>query len=373
MGNTLFEQVLSVPSMIDETFWACESQARQILPTEEIFSTEKVIMFGSGDSFHAATGAVEAFMQLGGFDTTAFPALYASRYFAPNCAYEPKKNILAIGISNSGEAARTVEAMLAFSKAGFRTLAITGKPESRMAMAAQRVLHVETPSFASAPGVRAYVTTQLTLYLLAIRFGEVKGLYTMDRAGNMRRELAGLSEVLRCAYRNFRCELDDFAFSCTKHRNLELLGAGPCRASADFGMSKLIEAYGFSATSQDVEEFAHLNFFRIKPQEIPTILVAPSGSRSLGRTLEVAKALKALERPHIVLTDEKDHFTEQGNHTVCVQQALDEMFAPVVYSCLVAHIVAQIDGGDGNEYFRGHKGAWAETDFPGVRSSKIQY
>ncbi len=369
----MLNQVLSIPSLLEQDFWDIEANTRLSVPTPEIFSTKQVVLFGSGDSYNAAVGAVDAFRQLCNLNATALTSLEASRYYAQISKTEPKKNILAIGISSSGEAARTVEAMLAFAKNGYNSLAVSSAPESRMASAARNVLCVKKSPFPPSPGVRSYISTQAALFALAIRFGEVKGLYTMDQAHEMRRELSGLSSVIERAFDQLNSELNRFADNCSLHKKVELLSAGPCKASADFGMAKMIEAYGFSASSQDVEEFAHLNFFRTNPEQIPTILIAPANAHAISRSLEVAQAVKALNRPHIVLTDGEDLFSRQGNNTACIEASLREMFSPLVYSSLVAYILANVDGGPGCEYFRGHKGAWSESGFPDVRNSKIEY
>ena len=43
------------------------------------------------------------------------------------------------------------------------------------------------------------------------------------------------------------------------------LGAGPARGAAMFAAAKVIEAVGQSASSQDVEEWAHLEYFNDPP------------------------------------------------------------------------------------------------------------
>lgn len=369
--NTLNQQVQSISGLLEDAFWNIEADARLIVSTPDIFNTQTLYLFGSGDSYNAALGATQAFAQYAGMQVQSLTALQASRYTAPYLP-APTGRVLAIGISNSGEAARTVEAMQAFAKAGARTLALTGALQSRMALAANQVWQVSAPPFASAPGVRGYALAQTALYLLAIRFGEVKGRITMEEAGALRKELYALCESSKEALNTFESTVRRFATLCGEKARIEFLASGPVRAAADFAVAKTIEAVGFTASSQDVEEFAHINFFQNSPEDIPTVLFAPETARSHSRNQEIAQQLRLMGRPLLLVTTGNKAFGEFGEDVVRLPQEIPEAFFPLFASCVAAGLIAHIPLVQGNTYFRGHQGPWAEEGIFTIRTSRIE-
>ncbi len=366
-SNPLSMQTNSIPGLMEEIFRDTEASARQAVSTPDIFSTRQITLFGSGDSYNAALGASFAFARLAGIDAHAVTSMQASRYVA-GFLQEPAKNILAVGISNSGEAARTVEAMTALRHNGARTLALTGVPSSRMAQNADAVFAVRVPPFIPAPGVRGYAGAQMALYLLAIRFAEVKGHVTMDEASALRKQIYAYREDLQAALSENVQAFKEFASLCGQTGRIELLGAGSCRSAADFGAAKAIEAVGIIATSQDIEEFAHINFFFNDPERIPTILFAPHNARSIRRSLELAQTLVHQKRPVLIVTSGQAF---QGYPAIRLPEGLPEEFFPLFASVIAAAVIAHIKVPAGNEYFRGHKGLWSEEGLPNIRSSEL--
>jgi len=273
-----------------------------------------------------------------------------------------------VGISHSGAPARAVEAMRALARAGARTLALTGDPESPMARAAGRVLEVSVPPFAPAPGIRSFAAAQLALYLLAVRFAEAAGRITMDQAGAYRRALQGAGAALQTAYERTAEAFRSFSETVAACGRLELLGAGACQSCAAFGAAKLVEATGMAGVPQDAEEFAHTNFFRREPRRIPTLLFAPSLDPSFGRCRELAMALRTLGRPFLALTDGA---ADIDGALSAAEKPVEPLFAPLLYSCLAGFLISLVDGGPDCAYFRGHAGPWSEEDFPDVKNSGI--
>jgi len=366
--NFMLEQALSIPSLIRELYQEAERRTHLILSTPEIFETRQLILFGCGDSLAAAEGAEYTFSRLTAIPTRAVPAMEASRYLAPTLS-QPAKRILAIGISNSGAPARMIEAMTALSAHGARTVALTGKTDSPMARAAKTVLEVSAPPFSGeAPGIRGYAAAQLTLYLLAIRFGEVLGTISMNQAAALRKSLLCCADVLEGALKSCEDPFRAFAVSLSGSRQAEFLGSGPCRASAGFAAAKMVEAVGTSAWAQDTEEFAHLNLFLRDPMQTPTILFAPSADPSFSRCKEVFQALQVLGRPTLMLTDGA---AQDGALSISAKP-IDPLFVSLVYSCLSGFLVSMVDGGPDCAYFRAHSGPWSEKEYPDVRSSQIQ-
>ncbi|MFQ5922658.1 MAG: hypothetical protein ACE5M4_07415, partial [Anaerolineales bacterium] len=72
------------------------------------------------------------------------------------------------------------------------------------------------------------------------------------------------------------------------------LGSGPVRTAAMFAAAKVIEAAGQSASAQDVEEWAHLEYFS-EPSRLPVWLLS-AGGRASERELEIVEAARQIGR-----------------------------------------------------------------------------
>ncbi|MBK8021836.1 MAG: hypothetical protein IPK19_10535 [Chloroflexi bacterium] len=58
----------------------------------------------------------------------------------------------------------------------------------------------------------------------------------------------------------------------------EILGSGPSYAAATFGATKLLEAAGTHCWVQDLEEWAHLQYFVAEPDTTGTFLMRLQGA-----------------------------------------------------------------------------------------------
>ena len=76
-------------------------------------------------------------------------------------------------------------------------LGVTGNEKSPLGMHSDKILKLNIPEFEGAPGTRSYMVSVMSLLLLAIRFGEVRGSYTMDQAMDYRFDMRAQGEALR--------------------------------------------------------------------------------------------------------------------------------------------------------------------------------
>ena len=95
---------------------------------------------------NAAVCAAQSFWEYAGVPAYPLNAMQASRYAAP-CLTDRTRARRLICISNSGEAARSVEASMAMHAAGTISMAITAKPNSRVGKAVDYILHAPVPAF----------------------------------------------------------------------------------------------------------------------------------------------------------------------------------------------------------------------------------
>ena len=359
VSNAMCRQVWSLPQLLRDQYADLEPKCRKVLTTPEIFSIQRIVLTGCGDS-HAASMAVRyCFESLTGIPTEVVPAIELSRYYSEKQLGFAPQNPLVIAVSNSGGVVRVAEAIQRAVKHGAFALGVTGKPESLLGRSVTRILPLAVPPFESAPGTRSYLVALLALLLLAIRIGEVRGRYTMDQAMDYRYDLLRQADALEECLPAMDSQMKALADSWKDLEAFDFIGAGPDYASAWFGQAKIYEACGKYAMSVNTEEWLHLNFFLRRVEKIGTVLVCQGDSPALSRARELAvHAARDMGRPFLLVTSGKASFSDLALPTVVTpatnyaQSGLLTQFSPL---CLLAGYLGEFLG---EENGRGCKGPW---------------
>lgn len=365
-------QIDSLPALLSTEARQIDDRMRLLLATPEIYGIRQVILLGSGDSYFAAQAVAPALRAWTGLPVNALLTMEAARYVDAGVPPLAGRNrgLLVVSISSSGEAARVVEATQRLRKLGALTLGVTANPASRLGESAERILGIAIPGSAPAPGTRSYVASLLAGYAIGLRLAEVLMTMTMDQAGALRGEIAGLGEKLGEASRRSAGPVAELSEAWRDFHVADVLGSGPSLASAGYAAAKLVEAAGVHATAQDAEEFHHLNYFVSRPDQTPAVAFAPSAARADSRTRELVAALAGLGRPALVITDTED-LPAYGTRIVLPK--VKEWFAPLIQAVPAAHLAAAWADRIGAIHYRGHGGAWREAQGAGlVRNSALE-
>lgn len=359
--NAMRVQAFSTPQVIRERLKELDRSMRLLLSTPEIFALRRILLTGSGDSYIAGMAASFAFEQLAGIPAMAHPAMTVSRYGELSFPWEARNSQLLIAVSSSGEVARIVEAVQRYATSGVPTLAVTRNPESRVAQSAAKVLQVQTPPLPSAPRVASHILTMIALYLLAIRFGEVRGRLTQADASNLRKSLLRAADTMERMIQQVDGSMEALAKGWSAFSYYEILGSGPHMSAASFGAAKLVEAVGVKATAVETEEFAHVQYFGDQPEQIATFVLAPPG-RSLGRAREIIEQLGLLGRPYRVLASADSVEGIDPDVLVPIESSeIEEVFVPLLYSTAVSLYAAHLADAKGARFFRGNEGVWSSS------------
>ena len=356
------DQVLASPAAILSVFDALEEAARLVLPTPNIFKIRRIIITGSGDSLFAAKSVEMALAAHASLPVRTITPLEAGRYLAAQTPEADARNTLAICVSNSGEAARVVEAALALKQRGFPILAVSKSTESRLGQAAGQALSIDMPRLPSAPGFGAYTITQIALLLLAIRIGEVRLKMTMDVAQDLRGQLKDLLGGLDTFAKAVDVPMRNLAEQLVLKSLFEF--AAPNVGVAEYGAAKVLEATGRHALARDLEEWMHLNYFDATPTEIATFVIAPEKTSSRSRLDEVVRYMTKLGREVCLIG--------QGPESGQLPSNLNELWSGLYLSAPLALFAAHLSELDGAEYCRGAQGVWDDcADASTVQKGKI--
>ncbi len=288
-------QIESLPELVRTEARPIDDRMRLLLKTPEIYGIRQVVLVGSGDSYFAAQAAVPAIRAWTGLPVVAMLAMEAARYV--DAGVVPlggqTRGLLVVAISNSGEAARVVEATQRLRTLGALTLAITAAPDSRLASAAERgPRHHGAGRRAGAghPQLRRLDARGL-FGRPAPRRGAAlhhHGRGECAARRDRRRERCAWPAAVQLSAAPIREVVDRWrAFS-----SVDVLGSGPALASAGYGAAKLVEAAGLHATAQDAEEFHHLNYFVADLDHVPAVAFAAGAARAASRTRELVGTSK---------------------------------------------------------------------------------
>ncbi len=360
--NALTRQVLSLPALIEQQYCDLEPKARKVLTTPEIFAIQKVVLTGCGDSYAASLAVKYAFEELTGLPCEVVPAIELSRFYSRKQLGFAPYNPLVIAVSNSGGVTRVAEAVAAAGKHGAFTLGITGKRDSLLGQNVMRIMDLDIPPFEAAPGTRTYMVSVMSLLLVAIRIGEVRGCYTMDEAMAMRFDMVEQGKMLAALLPEMADEMAALAEQWKDMEAYDFIGCGPDEAAGWFGHAKIFEALGKYSMHINSEEWLHMNFFMRNVEKIATIVTARTDSPAMSRNRELIQFAHDLTRPLLVITDgeEKDfgvstNYVRVPSTKYGFNMALTE-YAPI---CLLAgyvmDLIGEVDG-------RGCEGVWKIAD-----------
>ncbi|WP_343869366.1 SIS domain-containing protein [Dactylosporangium roseum] len=216
------------------------------------------VLAGCGDSYYAGLAMRPVLEALIEHPVISWPAMdvvsYPSRIL---------NDADLVAVSVSGKVGRTIDAVDLHNARGGATFAVTAYPDSDLARTADAAIPTGvrgTPG--PVPGTANYVASLLGL----LAFGVVRG--GAQRPGvedAVPAVLAELPSILERATDFF----DDVVTSLSEP--VFAVGSGPDWGTANFAVAKLLEAAGAVGVPQDLEEWAHEQYFATRDDR--TVLV----------------------------------------------------------------------------------------------------
>jgi glucosamine--fructose-6-phosphate aminotransferase (isomerizing) len=374
LRSPLHQQVDSLPDLLQETIDALIAANRSLFTAARCASLARIYLFGCGDSHHAAVNTALAFQQLAGLPCQSLTAMQFSRYTAAYLPDQQPESNLVMAISVSGRVSRTIEGLRLAHQAGATAIALTGSKKSPLAQTAVLHLIAAAPPFQTdppvpvVPGARSYILSQLALYLAAVQIGQMRGHLTSAQANKIRAETAALSEQMAATIAAGDPIAAHAAAEWQTAEQFVFCGSGPNYGTAMFSAAKLLEASGDPAIGQDMEEWAHLQYFG-RQKDTPTILIS-AGDRDAGRANEIAVAARTIGRRLAVIAPPGTIETAENDILFPITTPVRECFSPLLTSLpglLFAAYRAQLTG---EPYFRNFEGGRSIEGGGGI--SRIQ-
>jgi glucosamine--fructose-6-phosphate aminotransferase (isomerizing) len=336
LRSPLHQQADSLPELVQETIDPLIAAVRTLFTPTLCAPLERVYLFGCGDSHHAALIAALSFHQLAGLPCYPLTAMQFARYTIAYLPGQKPESNLAIAISVSGRVSRTIEGLRLAHQAGATAVALTGDKRSPLAKTADLFLHAASPSFqtdppvAVIPGARSYILSQLALFLAAVQIGQHRRHLTNTAANKIRAELAAVSEQLAATIAACDPVAAQTAHDWQTADHFVFCGSGPNYGTALFSAAKLLEASGDAAVGQDMEEWAHLQYFG-RQTDTPTILIT-AGDRDSDRANEIAAAARTIGRRLAIVAPPNSIAAQESDILFPSPAPIRECFSPLLTS-----------------------------------------
>ncbi len=321
------DEIATIPSVIADQATrlrpALRALAAGIMP-----EVADLTITGCGDSLYAGIATRLAFQRATGLRVAATEALEFVRYDVRYVAPEPPPVLVAV--SYSGEVGRTIEAVATARRFGWQTAGLTGRPEGRLAKAVAEPILMHVPTLGFSPGTSTYLAMLTALLVFASELARARG--RVERADEIDDALARAPDLARAtlalAEEPARRAAERLATAATS----TFIGAGPSRATAAFGAAKLFEGPQRYGVVQDLEEWAHEQYF-ISGPATPIVVVAPTGA-SRDRAAELLAEMAFIRAPSILVTDVVDDDAAQSA-AMClpITPGLAEPYSPLL-TCL---------------------------------------
>jgi glucosamine--fructose-6-phosphate aminotransferase (isomerizing) len=336
----MYDEVRQRPALIRDHLDELDDLVRTTIPRAACQQWGHVLLTGCGDSYYAGLAVDLGFRAWTGLPVEVQPSLHGGRYAIP--ALRPPAVVFSI--SHSGRVSRTIETVALARAQGLDTVVITGNPDSPIAHEAHWVLARRLQVGGQTPGVRSYTQAQLFLWLAAIYIGECRGVLDQTQAVTLKNNLRRAGDLLEASLEDTDRLAHDLADEWRGATQFLCVGSGPSYANALFSAAKLVEAVGVNAIGQELEEWAHIQFFLRTPQ-LPTLLIAPHG-RSFDRALELIPVMQGLGCQLAVVGNHDDDIRRpQTSPYFKLHGNIDEALSPLVTSMpaeLLACHLAQV-------------------------------
>jgi glutamine---fructose-6-phosphate transaminase (isomerizing) len=323
----MYDEVLKRPAFIRDNLDALDDLVHSSLPRDACRRWTRVLLTGCGDSYYAGLASELAFETWTGLPVEVQPSLQGGRYAIPSM----RPPAVVFSVSHSGRVSRTIETVALARAQGLDTVAVSGNPESLITREARWMLAHKLQTGGQTPGVRSYSQAQLLLMLAAIYIGECRAVLDRTQAVALKEALRRTADILEASLDETNRLAQTLAEQWRDVTQFLIIGGGPSYANALFSAAKLVEACGVSAIGQDLEEWAHIQFF-LKAPHLPTLLIAPPG-RCFDRALELVGMIQGLSGLSTVVgAHDENALKDQAAHYFGIYGRVDEALSPLLTS-----------------------------------------
>lgn len=295
---------------------------------------ERIFLSGCGDSWYCGMATRFAFEAWTGIPTEGIQALEFSRYLVN---YAPENSLL-LAVSNSGRVSRTLESVVQAKKRGMYTIAATTNFKEGISQEADCVIELGYSEMSFAPGTSSYMASLMVQYCLALYLAELAGKFDEEQVQAKLDQISALGDPIEQSIEENLPILEALAKETKLSDKVIFIGGGPNYGTAFFSMAKMIESTRTGAVGQELEEWAHEQYF-VTDENTLTFVITPPGAGT-SRAREQMYAIKEMGSKCVAICSIDDQETGSDADIVApIIGDFDELLSPIVY-CVPGEIFA---------------------------------
>jgi glucosamine--fructose-6-phosphate aminotransferase (isomerizing) len=290
------------------------------IPPEELARVERLHLLACGTSWHAAL--------VGKFMIEALARLPVEVDYGSEYRYrEPivGENLLAVGISQSGETADTLAAMEEARARGARLVAVANVVGSQATRISEGVLYTHAGPEIGVASTKAFTTQLVALYLLALNLRQVRG-------GEIEPEhLSALAHLPASVDRALAGEahVEELARLLVQAQDFLYLGRGINYPIALEGALKLKEISYVHAEGYPAGEMKHGPIALID-RDMPVVAIATGSDTIYEKVVSNVQEVKARDGVVVAVTDrDPEELAGLADHVIPVPRTIP-LLQPVV-------------------------------------------
>jgi glucosamine--fructose-6-phosphate aminotransferase (isomerizing) len=303
------------------------------LDNQQLRRADRIILTGCGTSYHAALVGEYLFEE---FARMPVEVEYASELRYRNPPID--RNTIVLCITQSGETADTLAALRESKRKGHPTLAICNVVGSSIARECDGGVYLHAGPEIGVASTKAFTSQVVVLTMLALYFGRMRHLSSLQGAAIIR-DLRAMPAAIR---RTLRCqdEVRRIAERYAHVRNILYLGRQYLFPVALEGALKLKEISYIHAEGYPAAEMKHGPIALVDP-ETPSIFLSPRGP-VFDKVMSNLEEVKARRGPVIAIACEGDeevaHRADEVIYIPEVPEYLQPLVAVVPLQLLAYHM-----------------------------------
>jgi len=292
---------------------------------------DKIVLVASGSSYHCARFSAEVFGQIAEIEARA---IYSSEFLLKKIVPHDK-NVLYIFITQSGETTDTLSALNKAKQLGVRTMCITNKENSTAWTTADYRINCLAGEEKSIASTKALTAQMLCLYLLALKFAQIKGIEIAERMVQLKKLPQIIQDTL-----DLEDKIKPFARFLSKYKNLIFAADGISYALAKEASLKIKETSYINVMSCILGEFMHGHLAVLNNKK--TVLVYVSSEELSYSTIKNLEKIKRDYNPPIcVIGTSSDRINSTFNIDLEVEDDILKLFSNTVISQILALKIAE--------------------------------
>ena len=255
-------------------------------------------------------------------------------------------SVLALAISQSGETSDTLAALREARRLGARSLAICNVLGSAIAREAGDVLYTHAGPEIGVASTKAFTTQIVSLALLAIRLGRLRGTLDVEKGRRWLQQLVELPALVEEALKT-EPQVLEVARTLVDARDVLFLGRGPQAPTALEGALKLKEISYIHAEGYAAGEMKHGPIALID-KDLPVVVIAPLDP-TYEKTVGNIEEVRARGGQVIAVVTKGDTHVASIADRVLEIPGCEPLLAPLVATIplqLLAYHVADLRGTD---------------------------